>query len=501
MEKMIGKMIKKIDTNSSSVINSIEEVDSINFKKIMIIVLTCYLTLSVIFYYLAGEQLHYREVYLERLVPNAPTIELVSSTSVEQTFTTKIQRIKQISIAWGTYRRKNTGYILVQLINLKNNALVLSQTVNVSDITDGSVSTVTSPDYLENLSYTPLMLRVTAPEAVPGNAISPLINDNVEQKPGFQLYINGKSVNGRLSFSVIGQDYVWTGLYYWWFVAAFGFALLVYLMSILLRHQKGKKSLLLNALVALKKYRFLISQLVSRDFKTKYKRSIFGVFWSFLNPLLMMSVQYFVFSAIFKSDIKYYDIYLLIGVVFFNFFSEACGMTLTSVIGNANLITKIYIPKYIFPLTRLLSSVINLLISLIPLSLAVILSGLPITKAYVLVLFPLFCLAVFSLGLGLVLSASMVFFRDTQFLWNVIINIWMYATPIFYPASILPKQFSVILYINPLYYFASFTRTCILDGVSPDPRMYAIVFAYAVVMLLIGAIVFKKSQDRFIVNL
>lgn len=176
-------------------------------------------------------------------------------------------------------------------------------------------------------------------------------------------------------------------------------------------------------------------------------------------------------------------------------------MTLTSIVGNANLLTKIYIPKYIYPLSRVLSSIVNLLISLIPLLLAVILGGPPITKAYVLVLFPLFCLAMFCLGLGLVLSASMVFFRDTQFLWNVISNVWMYATPIFYPANILPKQFSVVLYINPLYYFATFTRTCILDGVSPEPRMYVTCFAYAFIMLLIGAFVFKKTQDRFVVNL
>lgn len=489
--------------NSSSTLNFVTKAGDINLRKFCIAVIACYFFAVVAFYYLAGEQLRFRDSRenMERPIPNAATIELVSGTSVEQTFTTRIQRLKQFSIAWGTYYRQNTGTILVELINIQNNSILLSQTIDASGITDGAVSTITSPEYLKGLYGVPLKLRLTAPDAVPGNAVSPLIKNDAEQKAGFQLYINGKPANGYLSFSVKGQDYIWTGLHYWWFVAAFGFLLLTYMLFIMLRYKKGKKVLLINALVALNKYRFLISQLVSRDFKTKYKRSVLGVLWSFLNPLMMMGVQYYVFSTIFKSDIPNYHIYLLIGVIFFNFFSEACSMTLTSIIGNANLITKIYIPKYIYPLSRVFSSIVNLLISLIPLMLAVILTGLPITKAYILVLFPLFCLAMFCLGLGLILSASMVFFRDTLFLWNVISMIWMYATPIFYPASILPKEFSVILYANPLYYFATFTRLCILDGISPEPRMYAICFAFGFIMLLLGAFVFKKTQDRFIMSL
>ena len=130
------------------------------------------------------------------------------------------------------------------------------------------------------------------------------------------------------------------------------------------------------ALIAIRKYRFLIRQLVSRDFKSKYKRSVFGVLWSFLNPLLTMFVQYIVFSNLFRFDIPYYPVYLLCGIIMFNYFSEACGMTLGSIVGNASLITKVYMPKYIYPLTRVLSSFVNLLISMVPLFIVTFASGL-----------------------------------------------------------------------------------------------------------------------------
>ena len=295
-----------------------------------------------------------------------------------------------------------------------------------------------------------------------------------------------------------GTDYIWTGLHYWEF-AAIGLAVLLSgMLFIALRVHQGKRSYVVNALTAMQKYRFLIRQLVARDFKTKYKRSVLGVFWSFLNPLLTMIVQYFVFSTIFKADVPNYPAYLLIGIVSFSFFSEACGMALSSILGNAGLITKVYMPKYIYPLTRVMSSVVNLGIALIPLLLVAFGTGVHFQKSAVLAVFFLFCLVVFSLGLGLLLSAAMVFFRDTQFLWNVLSMMWMYATPIFYPESILPENFNFILQINPLYHFLKNIRICILNGVSPEPAVYVGCLLMALVMLMIGAFIFQKTQDRFI---
>lgn len=249
------------------------------------------------------------------------------------------------------------------------------------------------------------------------------------------------------------------------------------------------------------KYKFLIKQMVSRDFRLKYKRSILGVLWSFLNPLLMMSVQYIVFSALFRFDIEKYPVYLLTGIVMFNFFSEASNLTMNSLISSGSLIKKVYVPKYIYPLSRTASSSINLLISMIPLLIVSMISGIRPTLSFLLIIVPIVCISVFSLGIGMMLSISMTFFRDTQYLWGVISMLWMYLTPIFYPASIMPDKVAWIIKINPLYYFIDFLRTCIINGVSPDVYSYVMCFAWAIAVFIIGAYVFSREQDKVILYL
>lgn len=176
-------------------------------------------------------------------------------------------------------------------------------------------------------------------------------------------------------------------------------------------------------------------------------------------------------------------------------------MALTSIVGNADLIKKVYVPKYIYPLTRIMSSLINMLISLIPLAAVALISGLMPNKTYLLLPFPLLCLALFCLGLGMLLASAMVFFRDIQFLWGVLITIWTYLTPIFYPVSALPDSVQVIVKMNPLYFYVTFLRSCVMDGLSPEPIMYVQCALIALVMLAVGAFTFKKSQDNFVLYL
>lgn len=472
--------------------------DQINIKKVSVIIFAVYAALVVAFYFLAGEQLHFRDSRgnLKMSVPNFGTVEMTKGSKVEQIFVPKIQLFKQVSITWGTYGRNNKGTVLVELYNQSNNTLILSQKLDASKLTEGAVTMLASKTYLNNLYGVPLLLRITSPDGISGSSVSPMMKTDAQPETGEKLFLNGKPANGMLCFSAEGRDYIWIGLHYWIFVLIGCVLLAAYVLYINIK--MGKKSLLVNAMVAMKKYHFLIHQLVSRDFKTKYKRSVLGVFWSFLNPLLMMAVQYYVFSTIFKSDIPYYPVYLLCGIVMFNFFSEACGMTLTSIVSNTTLITKVYVPKYIYPLTRILSSGINLLISLIPLFAVAVFSGINFTKAVFLFPYFLLCLAVFCLGFGMVLAAGMVFFRDVQFLWGVFSMVWMYVTPIFYPESILPEQFKFILNINPLYYFIKDARLCIIGGISPEPIAYIQCFLLSAGMLVVGAFVFKKSQDKFI---
>ena len=253
-----------------------------------------------------------------------------------------------------------------------------------------------------------------------------------------------------------------------------------------------------NHLVGIMKYRFLLSQLVSRDFKTRYKRSILGVLWSMLNPLLTMSVQYIVFANIFKWDVDNYAVYLLIGTVTFNFFSEATQAALTSITGSASLITKVYIPTYVFPIAKVLSSCINLCFSTLALYIIIFLQGMSINIYHLLIPVMYVMLICFAVGIGLILSSLMVYFRDTQFLYGVVIVLWMYLTPLFYPVDIIPAEWMGIYSLNPMYQYVTFFRTLVLDGAMPSLQCFGFCAGYAVLFLLIGYGVFRKLKRNFI---
>lgn len=246
------------------------------------------------------------------------------------------------------------------------------------------------------------------------------------------------------------------------------------------------------------KYRFLLSQLVSRDFKTRYKRSVLGVLWSMLNPLLTMCVQYLVFSNLFKWDVDNYAVYLLIGTVTFNFFSEASQAALSSITGSASLITKVYIPTYVFPIAKVLSSCINLCFSTLALYLIIFLQGMSLNVYHLLIPVLYVALILFTCGMGLILSALMVYFRDTQFLYGVIIVLWMYLTPLFYPIDIIPENMMGIYSLNPMYQYVTFFRTLVLDGVMPSIAQFGWCFGYAIAFMIIGFFVFRKLKRNFI---
>ncbi len=482
-----------------------------NFRRVVTGILVGYWLLAALLYVLMGYQLHYRASQngIPMVNPDAGSVELTSGTVVEQTFRVHMQRIRSINVQWGAYYRStNSGTVTVGLYNGNTGACLLTQDYDASTFTESCVTTITEGMPLDDIDDLPLVLRLTA-DSPEGGGVTPLIASNKTAasaalpagEDAFSLHINGHSSAGMLSFSVIGEDLTWIGLYYWHLAVIVWLVLAGYLLWCWCRWKAGKSTLLVGTLMALKKYRFLVRQMVDRDFKAKYKRSILGVFWSFLNPLLNMLVQYVVFSNMFRFDIAYFPVYLLCGNVIFNYLAESCGMALMSIIGNKSLIMKVYMPKYIYPLTRIISSLINLLISLIPLLAVALLSGLPITKAFLLLPIPLLMLSVFCLGLGLLLSAAMVFFRDIQFLWSVLTTIWMYLTPIFYPVNILPEQIQALVKLNPLYYYVTFMRSCIIDGVSPDPHLYVQGAVAAVIMLAVGSMVFKKTQDQFVLYL
>lgn len=255
-----------------------------------------------------------------------------------------------------------------------------------------------------------------------------------------------------------------------------------------------------NIIYNFKKYAFLMQQLVSRDFKVKYKRSVLGIVWSLLYPVLMMGVMAIVFSNVFKFSMPgvNYLVYLLSGLVMFNYFSEASNLAMSSVVANFALINKVYIPKYIFPLTKCLFVGINFLLTLIPLYLIIIFTGTGLNWYHLLLPYSFVCLFLFTLGMGLILATVSVFLRDMFYIYGIFIMIWTYLTPIMYDINMISEKFRLVLKFNPLYQFINFARTIILRAEMPTIGQFAGCGISAIVILLFGIFIFRKKQDKFI---
>ena len=463
-------------------------------KKYIIIILTCILG-SIIFYFIGGKQLKQIEQNDSLTEGRGAISELTSGQILEQLFVANMDVIETIEPMVATYARQNDGIVLLQILDNNTKEILRSSEVDISDLVDNAYYTWSLDEPLDNMKGKILILRITSFSKV-GESIGFYYGD--KNKNQESMILNGTTFSGVLTIKINGFNYSIFGNYYWLWV----FAAIVVLMGNIVwsdyEETKGKLTKGKVIVAVWHKYRFLIEQLVARDFKTKYKRSVLGYLWSFLNPLLTMLVQYIVFSTIFKSGIDNYPVYLLSGIILFNFFSEAVGQGLMSIVYNAALITKVYVPKYIYPVTKVASTSINLFISVIPLLLVTLMTGVKITPAILLLPFVLACLLMFCVGMVLMLSAATVFFRDTQYLWGIFSMVWMYATPLFYPENIIPAKFRIIQTVNPMYHLIKFTRIILIEGVSPAPMQYGTCILSAVVTCLLGAIVFKRTQNKFI---
>ena len=244
-----------------------------------------------------------------------------------------------------------------------------------------------------------------------------------------------------------------------------------------------------------KKFKPLLGELVARDVKIKYRRSVLGVLWTLLNPLCMMIILSVVFSNIFKFDVENYSLYILSGQVVFNFFSGATTDAMSAIISNGPLIKKVYVPKYLFVLSRIISSFINLLASFTALLLVMIATRAELHWKVVLVVIPLILLVVFSLGVGLVLAAITVKFRDVMHLYSVFTTALLYLTPVIYPMSILPKWLYKLVMLNPLTNMLMMFRDVMINNNIFDWKSLIIAIIETALMFLIGLYVFYKNQD------
>jgi len=473
---------------------------NINLKQGCILIMLAYILIASSFYLIAKEQLIYSVVSKEMSTSEQllPVGEIVEGMTVVQPFILNADTLESVSLYTATYDRMNVGELTVQIIDLSTTFVLREKVFDLTSIPNSGLLEISLENPIQDVNGKLLAIKLTS-NGEKGNAVTVWQKNDLSQ--GQTLLINGYPTDKILCFSLIGRSLSWVGQYYFHLALLTGISLGSYLLRLMMAKKKGQICLGLRVIDAFVKYRFLLSQLISRDFKTKYRRSVLGIFWSFFNPLLTMTVQYIVFSTLFKTDIPNFPVYLLIGIVFFSFFLESTSMSLMSIVGNANLITKVYMPKYIYPVSRVLSSSINFLLAMIPLLIVVVFTKTPFTSAYLLLPFIIVCLVVFCMGMGMLLSAAMVYFRDTQFIWSVLSMLWMYSTPIFYPVSIIPEKFMLLYKINPLYHFIDFSRVVIMQGVSPEPQAYLICAAYAVIMLLIGGLIFNTTQNGFVMHI
>ena len=248
------------------------------------------------------------------------------------------------------------------------------------------------------------------------------------------------------------------------------------------------------------RYRELFFQLVSRDIKLKYRRSVLGYMWSMLNPLLTMLVMVIVFSNLFARGIPHFPIYLLIGNSLFSFMTGAVGRSLNSVLGNANLLKKIYIPKYIFTLAAVTSEFVTFLFSLGALIVLIIATKVPLAWRFIFILIPIVQQYIFCIGLGLFMAQATVFFRDMVYIWHIVSTAWLYVSAIFYPVTILPDRIQyLVTHYNPMYFYIAMFRNFTLYGPNMGSLDLAIRGAIAaILMLLAGLVSFSYSKNKFI---
>jgi ABC-type polysaccharide/polyol phosphate export permease len=245
------------------------------------------------------------------------------------------------------------------------------------------------------------------------------------------------------------------------------------------------------------KYNNLLKELVIRDIKVRYRRSVLGLLWTLLYPLLTMIITTIVFSSLFNT-LPHYAVYFLSGSILFSFHTEATTSAAMSIVGNAGLLKKVYIPKYLFPLSRVLSSLVNLGFAFLALLLVMLATGAPFHPTLLMSFIPIFYLIIFTTGLSLSLSALTVYFRDVNSLYGVLALLWTYMTPIFYPISIIQDKYSWIYEWNPMYYYIDYLRSLILEGVMPGMVPNLICMLCGIASLSIGYFIFSRTHNRFV---
>lgn len=247
-----------------------------------------------------------------------------------------------------------------------------------------------------------------------------------------------------------------------------------------------------------KKYKYLLFELTKKNIKLKYRRSYLGILWTLLEPILTTFVLAIVFTRFRSKKDPSFPVYILSGRLLYSFFSQATKQAMKSIRSNSGMIKKVYVPKYIYPLSNILSTYFTFVISMVVLFGAMIIFKIYPSKYILYSFIPLLLILILSLGMGLILSTLAVFFRDMEYLWDVVLMLIMYTSAIFYYIEDVGSMW--IFNLNPIYHIIIIFRNCVY-GRSLNMNSLVISASYSLVSLLIGIILFYKKQDKFILNI
>ena len=244
------------------------------------------------------------------------------------------------------------------------------------------------------------------------------------------------------------------------------------------------------------RYRNLVGQMVRRDIVTRYKRSVLGVAWTMLNPLGTTLVLTIVFSQVFSVE-ESYAAYVLSGLMPWTFFAQTTNASMVTLVWGGGLLKRIYLPRTIFAISGIGTGLVNLVLSLVPLVLVLLFTGVPLTAAAFYLPIPILFITMFSLGIGLLISTVAIYFADVAEMYQVILTAWMYLSPVIYTTEMLPPQYAWFVKLNPMYYLIQFFRAPIYEGRIPNMEEFLVTGAISLVTLVLGWFFFSIKADEF----
>lgn len=268
-------------------------------------------------------------------------------------------------------------------------------------------------------------------------------------------------------------------------------------MAALTYDSAARRSLLTGEIFEIVRYRDLLRLLIANSIKTRYKRSALGIIWTLVNPMLQMIVLTIAFSQLFKATIIDYPVYILAGLIFWNFFAQTTTSAMQSLVWGGSLLKRIYIPRTMFAMSAAGNGLVNLGLAMIPLVLIMVGMGHPFRSALWFLPVAILLTAMFTLGVALFLSALAVFYVDVVDMYQIFLSAFFYLTPVMYPKEIFPANLVWFMNLNPLFHLLELFRRPIYLGVLPGPNTIAAATASAVVALAVGWWAFTLKEDEF----